>query len=87
MFESGSGGDFATYFGWKTNNYYRLDIGKINFLKQESNDLLAPAIATEIGIENLSKIPDQIRCKICGSDFKATSIVVKSDGTIGAFEL
>ena len=87
MFESGSGGDFATYLGWKTNNYYRLDLGKITYLKQELNDLLAPAIATENGTENLSKIPDQIRCKICGSDFKATSIVVESDGTIEAFEL
>ncbi len=47
MFESGSGGDFSTYIGRKTNSFYRLDLGKINYQDLNLADLLEPAIERE----------------------------------------
>jgi hypothetical protein len=84
MFESGPGGDFSTYIGQRTGSIYRLDLGKIYYLKLKLETLILPAIEGE---GNLIKIPEEIKCKICGTTYKAEQIMVGGEEHIEAFEL
>lgn len=87
MFESGTGGDFATYTGLVTYTIYRLDLAKIHYLGLAIDKLLAPAIENECGVENLLCIPEQIKCKICGTVFKAEHCAIDSEEIIDAVVL
>ena len=84
MFESGPGGDFSTYIGKRSGNYYRLNLAKINYLHQKIADLLQPAIDKEGALQ---KLPDELLCKNCGAMFSPNSIHVDSEETIDAVEL
>ena len=84
MFESGMGGDFATYLGAATGSIYRLDLGKIYYQKISLESLLKPA---EMKEGSLRRFPEEITCKICGTVFTAQSIGVDSEEIIDAYEL
>ena len=43
MFESGAGGDFATFVGAATGAIYRLDLGRVHYQKISEASLLADA--------------------------------------------
>jgi hypothetical protein len=85
MFESGSGGDFATYVGAKTKTMYRVDLGKVHYQGKQLDSLLAPAIKQE---GTLARIPGEVRCKLCGRIFSATgSIGGDGEEIVDAYEL
>ncbi len=79
MFESGAGGDFETYVGNATGTLYRLDMTGVMYLGKTVSGLLAPAIEREGGVDNLRKIPEQVRCKSCGSVFAADQCRIETD--------
>jgi len=85
FFESGPGGDFATFLGVKTGNFYRLDLAHAHYAAQSKSDLLVPAIELEGGLENLLSIPDQLQCKFCGKVLPNSNIAVDGELTVNAF--
>ncbi|MGA2788355.1 MAG: hypothetical protein ABSF60_12585 [Verrucomicrobiota bacterium] len=85
MFESGGpGGDFSTYVGMRTGAFYRLDLGKIHYQGKQLAELLSAALQRE---GNLVKVPDEIRCKLCGNVFNAVSIPSDGEENVDAYEL
>lgn len=84
MFETGAGGDFATYVGARTGAPYRLDLGKLHYQGASLAELLAPALQHE---GSLTKLPDEVRCKLCGNVFSAVSIPVDGEEVVDAYEL
>jgi len=86
MFEPGGpGGDFSTYFGKRTGTFYRLDLGKVNYQKIPLTELLSPASERE-GL--LVKVPDEIKCKLCGNVLNpVSSIPIDGEEVVDAFEL
>jgi len=84
MFESGPGGDFSTYVGKRTGAVYRLDLGKVHYQHIPLADLLSPAMQQE---GSLVALPQEIRCKLCGHVFSATSIPVDAEEIVEAYEL
>jgi len=84
MFESGAGGDFATYVGARTGASYRLDLGKLHYQEALLTELLAPALQRE---GSLTKLPDEVRCKLCGNVFSAVSIPLDGEEEVDAYEL
>jgi hypothetical protein len=84
MFESGGSGDFATYVGERTGAAYGLDLGKVYYQGASLTELLAPALERE---GSLTKLPDEVRCKLCGNTFCAISIPVDAEEVVDAFEL
>jgi hypothetical protein len=85
MFESGMGGDFATFVGGKTEALYRLDLGKIYYQHLSEADLLSPAREKE---GTLKRIPEELRCKLCGTQFSAKGNVgYDGEDNVEAFEL
>ena len=87
MFESGAGGDFATYTGLKTYAIYRVDLGKIHYLKKTLSDLLAPAIAHEGSESSLREIPMQVHCHLCDNVFHAQNSTISGEERVDAYEL
>jgi hypothetical protein len=84
MFESGVGGDFSTFVGAATGTLYRLDLAKVHYQKISEASLLAEAEKKE-GM--LSRVPEEIRCKICGTVFSARFIPIDGEEIIEAYEL
>jgi hypothetical protein len=84
MFESGAGGNFDTYVGESTGSIYRMDLGKIHYQGLSAELLLADAQQKE---GRLARIPDEIRCKICGTEFSAQKIPIHGEEVIDAYEL
>ena len=84
MFESGAGGDFSTFVGTTTGAIYRLDLAKAHYQKIPEASLLADAQKKE---GSLSRMPEEIRCKICGAIFSARSIPIDGEEVIEAYEL
>jgi hypothetical protein len=84
MFESGGGGDFSTFVGAATGMIYRLDLGKIHYQKFSEASLLAEAEKKE---GKLRRVPEEIRCKICGTVFSATRVGIDGEKIIEACEL
>ncbi len=84
MFESGVGGDFSTFVGAVTGTIYRLDLGKVHYQKIPEATLLAEAEKKE---GKLSRMPEEITCKICGTVFSARSIPVDGEEIVEAYEL
>ena len=84
MFESGLGGDFETYIGSKSGTIYRLDLGQIHYHGATRSDLLADAIEKE---GNLICIPKEIKCKICGMVFTASTIPIDGEEMVEAYEI
>jgi rubredoxin len=84
MFESGAGGDFATYIGARTGAPYRLDLGKVHYQGASLTKLLAPALERE---GSLMKLPDEVRCKLCGNVFSAVSIPIDGEEVADTYEL
>jgi hypothetical protein len=88
MFESGAGGDFETYFGDKTESYYRLDLNSVFYEKLDKDQLLSSAIHIEEGQQNLRAIPEQVRCEFCKTIFHADTAMIDNDNIqIEAIEL
>ncbi len=87
MFESGPGGDFSTYIGQRTNNIYRVNLGRIQYTGKSLDQLLLPAIEHEGGSNNLTAVPDQIRCKVCGTVFSGERCMIEGEEIIDAVEL
>ena len=83
-FESGVGGDFATYLGATTGSFYRLDLWQVHYMGRSVADLLAPAYQREGGAANLLCIPDQLQCKICGKALSTRSIAADGEETVTA---
>lgn len=84
MFESGGGGDFSTFIGATTGNVYRLDLGKVHYQNIPEASLLAEAERKE---GKLIRVPEEIRCKICGTVFSARSVPTDGEEMIEAYEL
>jgi hypothetical protein len=84
MFESGPGGDFSTFVGAATGSIYRLDLGKVQYQQIPEASLLAEAEKNE---GRLIRVPEEIRCKICGTVFSARSIPIDGEEIIQAYEL
>ncbi|MDP3070110.1 MAG: hypothetical protein Q8N18_07455 [Opitutaceae bacterium] len=84
MFESGAGGDFSTFVGAATGAIYRLDLGKVHYQKLPEASLLADAQKKE---GSLSRMPEEVRCKGCGTVFSASTIPVDGEEVIEAYEL
>ena len=83
-FESGAGGDFATVRGVATGAYYRIDLAKTHYGNASKSDLLAKVEAKEGGVRH---IPEEIKCRICGTTFSAHSIQVDGEELIDAYML
>ena len=84
MFESGLGGDFETYVGATSGTLYRLDLGKVHYQRMSREDLLADALEKEA---QLILIPQNLRCKICGTVFSATNVPIDGEETVDAYEI
>lgn len=84
MFESGAGGDFSTFVGVATGTIYRLDLGKVHYQKLPEASLLAEAEKKE---GDLQRVPEEIRCKICGTVFSAQSAMIDGEEFVDAYEL
>ncbi len=84
MFESGAGGDFETFVGAATGTIYRLDLGKVHYQKIPEAVLLAEAERNE---GSLRRVPEAMRCKICGTTFSPQSIGIDGEEVIEAYEL
>jgi len=84
MFESGVGGDFSTFVGAATGTIYRLDLAKVHFQNISESSLLAEAEKKE---GRLRRLPEEIRCKICGTEFSARSVPIDGEEFIEAYEL
>lgn len=84
MFESGLGGDFETYVGATSGRLYRLDLGKVHYQKMSRENILADARKRE---ERLVPIPQELRCKICGTVFTAKNVPIDGEETVDAYEL
>lgn len=84
MFESGLGGDFETYVGRNSGSLYRLDLGQVHYQGKSRSDLLAEAIEAE---SELTLVPNELRCKICGAEFSATNIPIDGEETVEAYEI
>ncbi len=84
MFESGPGGDFATYIGKRTGAVYRLDRGKVHYQRIPLEALLSPALQQE---GSLAPVPQEIRCKLCGNIFSAAPVPIDGEETVEAYEL
>ena len=85
FFESGPGGDFATYVGVKTGNLYRLDLAQAHYTGKSVPDVLAPVFRLEGGTQDLLCIPDQLECKICGRALSTSNIAVDGEELVAAF--
>jgi uncharacterized OB-fold protein len=82
---SGIGGDFSTYLGTSTGNFYRLDLGKVHYQKIPLAKCLSSALERE---EKLLKVPDEIKCKLCGNVLNPiSSIQPDGEEIVDAFEL
>ena len=84
MFESGAGGDFSTFVGAASGTIYRLDLGKVHYQSIPESSLLAEAEKKE---GKLIRVPEEIRCKICGTAFSARSIPSDGEELTEAYEL
>jgi hypothetical protein len=86
MFEPGGlGGDFSTYFGKQTGTFYRLDLGKVHYQGKSLSELLSEAVQLE---GDLLKVPDEIKCKLCGNVLNpVSSIPIDGEEVLDAFEL
>lgn len=87
IFESGTGGDFATYFGDRTGSLYRLALGEIQYAGESIETLLAPAILREGGADALRLLPEQVKCKACGDTFAARSMLINREETLHVYQL
>ena len=87
MFESGARGDFRTYIGDKTGTLYRVDMYKAHYKNLTLEMMLLPAVNNESGVANLRNIPDQVKCKVCGSIFAATTITIDGEIEVNAIQL
>ena len=87
VFDSGPGGDFATYLGIRSGTLYRLDLGKLHYLHMDPPALLAAAQSREGGAANLVEVPDEITCAVCGQQLGNCSMHIDREETIAAFEL
>jgi hypothetical protein len=84
MFESGGGGDFATFEGVGTGNFYRLDLGKVHHLKISEESLILPAKEKE---GSLKRVPEQLKCNACGAMLSAQGIMCDREEIIDAYDL
>lgn len=87
MFESGAGGDFATYIGETTKRIYRVALWKVYYQNQKLDQLIAPAVEIEGGKTKIRRIPEEVKCKICGLIFEASTIGIDGEELIDAYEL
>jgi hypothetical protein len=87
IFESGPGGDFATYLGEKTGSLYCVSLGKINYAGKSIESLLAPAIEREGSRDALRQLPEDVKCKICGNVFSAQSMPIDREDVASAYVL
>lgn len=87
MFESGPGGDFATYIGQATQNLYRVNLNNAHYTGKTLDEVLLPAIKREGGNELLTEIPSQVKCKLCGHIFEPMSCGVDDEEIVDAYEL
>jgi hypothetical protein len=87
QFESGPGGDFATFVGERTGALYRLALGAVHYAHESLDNLLAPAIEREGSREMLRRIPESIRCKICGNVFRGQSMPIDREELVSAYDL
>lgn len=78
-FESGLGGDFATYLGGKTGTTYRVECmyGSIESAEQKMAEL-------EGGSGNVIRVPASVRCKMCGGPLNVANISIDSETFIDA---
>jgi hypothetical protein len=85
IFESGTGGDFSTFVGAATGALYRLDLGKVHYQKIPEAELLAEAQKRE---GRLTRIPEELRCKVCGTAFSADgTMLIEGEEIVEAYEL
>lgn len=84
LFESGPGGDFATFVGAASGAVYRLDLGKLHRMRIPMASLLAEAERTQ---GRLVRADEGVRCKICRAEFSPRSIMVDGEEIVDAFEL
>lgn len=87
MFESGPGGDFATYTGQATQGLYRVDLNKAHYAGKMLKEVLLPAIEREGKDELLREIPSQVKCKLCGHIFEPKSCGIDGEEIVDAYEL
>ena|ERR1700722_18764257 len=87
LFESGVGGDFATFVGERSGSLYRLDLGKVHYQRTPLAILLAPAVEREGGSDALSRLPENILCKVCGNVYAGTSMSIGREDVVSAYEL
>jgi hypothetical protein len=85
LFESGAGGDYATYVGQSTGSLYRVDLAQVNYLGKALPELLSPVHEREGGPHRLRSIPEQVQCKMCGNSFSVGSIAVDGEELVTAF--
>jgi hypothetical protein len=84
LFESGAGGDFSTFVGASTGMLYRLDLGKVHYQNIPLASLLAEAEDRE---GKLQQIPEELKCKICGTQFSPGYIPIDGEEITDAYEL
>ena len=87
LFESGPGGDFATYLGEKTGSLYCVSLGQIHYAGKSIESLLAPAIEREGSRDALRQLPENVKCKICDNVFSARSMPIDREEIADAYVL
>ena len=87
VFESGAGGNFATFLGEKTGSLYRVSLGEVQYAGKSMETLLAPAIEREGNSTSLRQLPENVLCKVCGNVFSAQSMPIDSETLAAGYEL
>ena len=85
MFEgSSAGGDFATFYGEKSQHYYRVDLEGIFRRKEKIEDILRKIDENEKELNSTIKIPYDLKCPFCGSRLGNCQIMIDNECTIHA---
>ncbi len=87
MFESGMGGDFQTYMGEKTGDLYRINLELNTYLNIPLENLISPIIEREGDKHLIRKIPDNLKCKLCGMEFVGNPAFIDGEEQKSIFEV
>jgi hypothetical protein len=85
-FESGAGGEFATYVGLRTHDTYRVNLAKVQYHRASLSDLLEPALKRE-GTAGLRAVPEESMCKLCGGSLDTSATAIDGEVMIEAYDL
>ncbi len=53
-----------------TGSIYRVNLDSVQYYNKSLDEILSWAVKNENGKENLRALPEEVKCKVCGLDYK-----------------